>query len=141
IFHTKLESVKNDEINTWAFDCVRLNVNKNVYEITQHKNKEISYFVIENLVPISLDEFEKDSYAIQKGIGFLIGYMPGGENYIFSEENFVYRRLSRKSLKSIFYPVTSNPYSKLHKEKEIADSYYGKLKAIPNKVISNFVTQ
>jgi len=141
IFHTKLESVKNDGINTWAFDCVRLNVNKNVYDITQHKNNEISYFVIENLVPISLDDFEKDSYAIQKGIGFLIGYMPGGENYIFSEENFIYRRLSRKSLKSIFYPVTSNPYSKLHKEKEIADSYYRKLKLIPKEVISDFVTQ
>lgn len=140
-FHTKLETAKHDGINTWAFDCVRLAVNKNNYDITQYKNKDNSYFVIENLEPTSLKEFEEDSYSIQKGIGFLIGYMPGGENYIFSGENFVYRRLSRKSLKSIFYPVTSNPYSKLHKEREIADSYYGKLKVIPTILISDFVSQ
>lgn len=141
IFHTKLETVKNDGINTWAFDCVRLSVNKNNYDITQYKNSDNSYFVIENLEATSLDTFEKDSYAIQQGIGFLIGYMPGGQNYIFSGENFVFRRLSRKSLKSIFHPVTSNPYSKLHKETKIADEYYGKLKVISIGVISNFITQ
>ncbi|MFC4740447.1 hypothetical protein ACFO3U_10625 [Flavobacterium ponti] len=141
LFHTKLETVKNDDINIWAFDCVRTSVNQNRYDITQYKNKDKSYFVIENLEPSSLEVFEKDSYAIQKGIGFLIGYMPGGQNYIFSGENFIYKRLARKSLKSIFHPVTSNPYSKLHKEKNIADNYYGKLKVIPIEVISNFIIQ
>jgi len=141
VFHSKLETAKKDDVNTWAFECVRLCVNKKNYDITQHKNYNNSYIVIENLKPTSLEEFKEDSYAIQKGIGFLIGYMPGGENYIFSGENFVYQRLSRKSLKSIFFPVTSNPYSKLHKEKEIADYYQGKLKVIPVEVISNFITQ
>ncbi len=141
VFHSKLETAKHDGINTWAFDCVRLAVNKNKYDITQYQNKGNSYFVIENLVPTSLDEFNKDSYTIQKGIGFLIGYMPGGENYIFSGDNFVYHRLSRKALKSIFYPVTSNPYAILRKEKDIADSFYGKLKVIPTAVISDFISQ
>lgn len=141
IFHYKLETAKNDGVNTWAFECVRLFVNSNSYDITQYKNKDKSYFVIENLEPTSFKEFNKDSYAIQKGIGFLIGYMPAGQNYIFSGENFMYQRLARKSLKSIFHPVTSNPYSRLHKEKNIADSYYGKLKVIPIEVISNFITQ
>lgn len=141
IFHTKLERVKNDGIHTWAFDCVRINVNKNNYDITQHKNNNKSYFVIENLEPLSLDVFKEDSYAIQKGIGFLIGYMPGGQNYIFSGENFIFRRLSRKSLKSIFHPVTSAPYSKLYKERKIAESYSGKLKVIPANVISDFISQ
>ncbi|WP_445722500.1 hypothetical protein [Flavobacterium sp.] len=141
VFHTKLETVKNDNINTWAFDCVRTNVNQKKYDITQYKNNNKSYFVIENLVASTLKQFEEDAYAIQKGIGFLIGYMPGGQNYIFSGENFIYRRLARKSLKSIFHPVTSNPYSKLHKQKNIADSYYGKLKVIPIEVISNFITE
>lgn len=141
IFHTKLERVKNDGIHTWAFDCVRISVNKNNYDITQYKNNDNSYFVIENLEATSLDAFEKDSYAIQHGIGFLIGYMPGGQNYIFSGDNFIFRRLSRKPLKSIFHPVTSNPYSKLYREREIADSYYGKLKDIPANVISDFISQ
>ncbi|MCA6422851.1 MAG: hypothetical protein IM568_08555 [Flavobacterium sp.] len=140
-FNDKLETAKNDGVNTWAIECVRLCVNKNTFDITKYKNKNKSYFVIENLEPTSLKEFNEYSYAIQKGIGFLIGYMPGGENYIFSGENFIYQRLARKSLKSIFHPVTSNPYSKLHKEKNIADSYYGKLKVIPIEVISNFITQ
>ncbi|MFV8339355.1 hypothetical protein ACNQGL_08780 [Flavobacterium sp. LB3P21] len=141
IFHTKLGSVNSEGNNTDARASIRLTVNSHIYNISQHKNNSKSYFVIENLEPTSLKEFEEDSYAIQKGVGFLIGFMPGGENYIFSGENFVYRRLSRKSLKSIFYPVTSNPYSKLHKQREIADSYYGKLKVIPTDVISDFVSQ
>jgi hypothetical protein len=141
LFHTKLETVKNDGINTWAFDCVRVTVNNNKYDITQYKDKDNSYFVIENLEPSLLLIFEEDSYAIQIGIGFLVGYMPGGQNYIFSGKDFIYRRLSRKPLKSIFHPVTSNPYSKLHKEQKIADSYYGKLRVIPIEVISNFITQ
>lgn len=141
IFHTKLETVKNDGINTWALDCVRLSVNKKNYDITQHKNKDKSYFVIENLEPTPLAIFEEDSYAVQKGIGFLIGYMPGGQNYIFSGENFVYHRLSRKSLKSIFHPVTSNSYSKLRNEIKIADEYFSKLKVIPIDVISDFISQ
>ena len=141
IFHAKLETIKQDGINSWAFDCVRVTVSNSNYDITQHKNKENSYFVIENLEPLSLELFEEDAYAIQKGIGFMVGYMPGGQNYIFSGENFIYRRLARKALKSIFHPVTSNPYSKLHMEKNIAESYYGKLKVIPKEVISNFITQ
>lgn len=140
-FHSKLERVKNDGINTWAFECVRLKVNKNNYDITQYKHNNESYFVIENLELTTFDNFEKDSYAIQKGIGFLIGYMPGGENYIFSGENFIYSRLSRKPLKSIFYPVTSNPNLILHKEKQITEIYSDKLKVIPIEVISDFVTQ
>jgi len=140
IFHYKLETAKNDGVYTWAFECVRMSVNSNIYDITQYKNNDKSYFVIENLESTSLEEFNEDSYAIQKGIGFLIGYMPGGQNYIFSGENFIYQRLARKSLKSIFHPVTSDPYSKLHKEKNLADSYYGKLKVIPIEVISNFIT-
>ena len=143
IFHYKLETAKYDGIIPWAFECVRLTVMKKRYDITQHNDKENSYFIIENLDSVKLEEFREDSYAIQKGIGFLIGYMPGGENYIFSGKNFIYRSLSRNPLKSFFYPVTSNPYSKLYKskEKEIADNYYGKLKVIPSSVISELITQ
>lgn len=143
IFHYILEKAKNDGITPWAFGCIRLNIMQKRYDITQHHNGENSYFIIENLDAATFEEFNEDSYAIQKGIGFLIGYMPGGENYIFSGENFIYRRLSRNSLKSIFHPVTSNPYSKLNEgtEKEIADQYYGKLKVIPVPVISELITQ
>ena len=35
VFHYKLETAKNDSVNTWAFECVRLCVNKNNYDITQ----------------------------------------------------------------------------------------------------------
>jgi hypothetical protein len=143
IFHSKLETAKHDGIIPWAFGCVRLTVMQKCYDITQHRNGENSYFIIENLDAVTLEEFHEDSYAIQKGIGFLIGYMPGGENYIFSGENFIYQLLARNSLKSIFHPVTSNPYSKLFKEKEknIADNYYGKLKVIPASVISELINQ
>ena len=61
VFHTKLEKAKNDSINSWAFDCVRLDVNKNNYDITQYKSKDNSFFVIENLesTPLTIQELQK----------------------------------------------------------------------------------
>lgn len=143
IFHHKVESPKHDGTIPWAFECVRIMVKDKRYDVVQHKHNEQSYIIIENLDPVSYNNFKKDSYTIQKGIGFLIGYMPGGENYIFSGENFVYQRLARKALKSIYYPVTSNPYSftVLHKQREIAESYESRLTVIPASVVSDFVTK
>lgn len=143
IFHHKLEFPKYDGKIPWAFECIRINVKDKRYDITQHKHNEKSYIIIENLDPVSYSNFKKDSYSIQKGIGFLIGYMPGGENYIFSSKNFVYQRLARKALKSIFHPVTSNPYSftVLHDQRKITENYESKLAVIPSSVVSNFVTK
>jgi hypothetical protein len=143
IFRHKLESPKHDGKIPWASNCVRMEIKQKRYDIVQHKHNGLSYFVIENLDPVSYSNFKEDSYAVQKGIGFLVGYMPGGENYIFSGDNFVYQRLSREALKSIYHPVTSNPFSfaLLHDHSEIAESYESRLKVIPASVVSNFVSQ
>ncbi|WP_162128011.1 hypothetical protein [Flavobacterium phycosphaerae] len=143
IFHHKLEFPKYDGKIPWAFECTRVQVKNKRYDIIQHKHNNQSYIIIENLDPVSYSNFKKDSYSIQKGIGFLIGYMPGGENYIFSGDNFVYQRLSRKALKSIYHPVTSNPYSftLLHDQRKIAERYESILTVIPASVISNFVNK
>jgi hypothetical protein len=143
IFHHKLEIPKYDGKIPWAFECTRVEVKNKRYDIIQHKHNNQSYFIIENLDPVSYSNFKKDSYSIQKGIGFLIGYMPGGENYIISGENFIYQRLSRKALKSIYHPVTSNPYSftLLHDQRKIAERYESILAVIPASVISNFVNK
>ncbi|MEZ7516094.1 hypothetical protein [Flavobacterium frigidarium] len=140
IFYSKVETIR---AYGHSFNCIQLCVLQKRYEITQHTEEDQSYFIIENLDEVSLQDFEDNAYAIQKGIGFLVGYMPGGENYIFAEENFLYKGLSRKSLKSIYHPVTSNPYSRLHEEseREIADHYYGKIKVVPVAVISELVIQ
>lgn len=118
VFHTKLETVKNDGINTWAFDCVRTSVNQNKYDTTQYKNKDKSYFVIENLELSSLEKFEKDAYAIQKGIGFLIGYMPGGQNYIFFWRKFHLSKTSQKIIKIYFSSSNFKPIFKTAQGKE-----------------------
>lgn len=141
IFHYKLESPKYDGVIPWTFDCVRLVVDGVRYDISRHTSKCKSYFIIENLDIVYFENFKADSYAIQKGLGFLIGYMPGGENYIFSGENFIYQRLSRKALKFLFFPVTSNPHSKIYpnNDRNIADKYVGKVKMIPSVVASTLV--
>lgn len=143
LFHHKLESPKHDGILTWTFESARIEISKKRYDISQYKFEGKSYIVIENHDPVNYDDFTADSYAIQKGVGFLIGYMPGGENYIFSGNDFIYQRLSRKSLKSIYYPVTSNPYSFeiMHKKPDLADNYSGVLKPIPALVASDFVSK
>ncbi|TRW23611.1 hypothetical protein FMM05_13195 [Flavobacterium zepuense] len=144
-FYLKLESPKHDGVIPWAFHSVRINTGKAIYDIVQHEQDSISYIVIENLTPVDFENFQKDSYAIQKGIGFLTGYMPGGEHYIFSDTDFQYNRLARVSLKSIYYPVTSNPspfsYEFSNSEKEEMKSFKDLLIKIPSSVISTFVTQ
>lgn len=143
LFHHKLESPKYDEEIPWASNCVRIILDGNRYDIVQHKTPDASYIVIENHDAISYKDFKKDSYAIQKGIGYLIGYMPGGEHYIFSGSNFEYQRLARMSLKSIYYPVTKDLHSfvDLHDDKETINFYKEKLSVIPLSVISKFVQQ
>lgn len=143
LFHSKLESPKHDGETAWAFNCVRITIKNKRYDIVQHKKEENSYIVIENLDAVTYIDFMDDSYAIQKGIGFLIGYMPGGENYIFAGEDFEYYRLARPSLKSFYYPVTSNPYSftALHRKNSPAEHYEKILKVIPESVISDLVSR
>jgi len=143
LFHHKLESPKYDGVIPWAFNCVRIILDNNRYDIVQYKTADASYIIIENHDPVSYKDFKKDSYAIQKGIGYLIGYMPGGEHYIFSGLDFEYQRLAREALKSIYYPVTKNPYSfpDLHDVKETINCYKERLSVIPLSVISKFVQE
>jgi hypothetical protein len=143
IFHDKLEAPKPDGKIPWSFNCVRITIKEQRYDIVQHKHNDQSYLIIESLDPVSYKDFKEDSYAIQKGIGFLVGYMPGGENYIFAGSDFIYYRLARKALKSIYHPVTSNPYSYtvLHAQKDLADAYHAKLNKISATVISTFISQ
>lgn len=143
LFHQKLESPKYDGLITWAFNCVRIILDGNRYDIVQYKTADASYIVIENHDAVSYKDFKKDSYAIQKGIGYLIGYMPGGEHYIFSGSDFEYQSLTREPLKSIYYPVTKDCYSfvDLHDDKETINYYKEKLNVIPLNVISKFVQQ
>lgn len=143
LFHNKLESPKYDGVIPRAFNCVRITLDDKRYDITQYKTNGNSYIVIENLDSVIYKNFKKDSYAIQKGVGYLIGYMPGGEHYIFSGSDFKYQRLAREPLKSIYYPVTKNPYSfvDLHDDKEAINFYKEKLSVIPLSIISKFVQQ
>jgi hypothetical protein len=143
LFHFKLEKPKHDGVTPWAFDCVRLDLKTARYEISQYKHCDVDYIVIENLDPVSLINFKAESYAIQKGIGFLCGYMPGGEHYIFSGIDFQYSRLAREALKSNYHPVTSNPFSftLLHKHRNTAQEYEKKLSVIPSATASELIRQ
>ena len=143
IFHKKIEAPKHDGVIPWNFNTVRITIKGKRYDIVQIKLEEQSYIVIENLDAVEYSRFKEDAFAIQKGIGFLIGYMPGGEDYIFAGDNFEYRRLSRPALKSIYYPVTSNPYSFsiMRNENSVAEKYETKLHSVPSSVVSNLVSQ
>lgn len=102
----------------YAFDCVRLKVGGKEYDITQVKDDNNGYYIIENLDDNSYSAFKKDCFAIQQAMGFLSGYMPGGEQYVFVDDTFEYSRYVRPALKSFYNPVTSNPYSKLYQDKK-----------------------
>jgi len=149
-FSTDVESIKSfcylfetlryeNDHTRYAFDCVRLKAGDRTYDVIQVKNVNGGYYIIENLDDNNYESFKDDCYAIQQALGFLTGYMPGGEQYLFVNDAFEYSRFVRPALKSFYNPVNSNPYSKLYGDKEAAKLFEGKLTKISSVVFSNLV--
>lgn len=133
--------IYEDDKTRYGFDCIRITLENKIYDVIQLQREGKGYIVIENLDNEKYKIFRKICFAIQQAMGFLTGYMPGGEEYIFCDDGFKYSSYVRPALKSIYHPVNTNPYSKLHDKPDIAGEYYGKLTKISSAIISNLVDQ
>jgi len=129
-----------NETTIYSYDCIRIAVNEKTYDIVQVKSHGKAYYIIENQSPENFEEFEETCFAIRQAMGFLIGYMPGGEEYVFCDNKLSYSSYTRPALHSLFYPVNSNSYSKLIHKKDEAEKYFGKLNKIPASVFSQLAT-
>ena len=120
---------------------IRIQIENDSYNIHQIKNDEKGFYVIESINKVSLDEYRESCFAIRQAIGFLTGYMPGGEEYLFSGAEFIYSNFTRPALKSIYIPVNSNAYSRLYNNKTLAEHYHDRLTKIPIDVVSRLAEQ
>jgi hypothetical protein len=123
----------------YSFNCISIEAGGKKYDVIQVEREEQGYYIIETLEEETYEDFKENCFAIQQSLGFLMGYMPGGQQYLFADGTFEYSRYVRPALRSFYNPVNSNSYSRLHNNREAAELYEKKLNKIPAVVFSNLV--
>lgn len=105
--------------------------------VCAYKNEETKYLVIESQQQMALDSFEDCAWDILVAVGYLTGHLVQDESYTFfyaaaplsKFDGFAYTT-HRKSLKYLYTPVYTNPYSWLRKDRARAKYFEGKLKPV-----------
>lgn len=138
-FHREFETVTHQRHETeYFYDCLRINLNNKKYDVTQLKDETKGFYIFECLQNQSYDDFSDACFSIQQAIGFINSLMVGGEKFVFNDTNgFYYSNYIRPTIKGIYCPITTNPYSYLDIDKKTADKFYNKLTRISLKNLSN----
>jgi hypothetical protein len=151
-YPVELEDIKtfNNEFETithqrngikYPFVCLRITIENRKYDVIQLKNENKGYYVFECLEEQSFEDFSSSCYSIQQAIGFINTLMVGGEKFVFdSNGEFYYSNFIRPTLRGLYRPVFSNPYSNLDVEVDIADKMVNKLSRISFENLSNLAT-
>lgn len=141
-FHSQFETVTYQDKETDHFyDCLRINLDDLLFDIVQIKNEEKGYFIIDSLQEIEFEIFRDYCFSIKQALGFITTHMPGGEEFVFADEqSFYYCNYLRPQIDSMYSPLNWNPYSILYDKKEIAESYVDKLTRLKLKEFSTLVS-
>lgn len=124
----------------YGCDCLRIKLNGQLYDVTQLKNQEKGFYIIECFEEQTLEEFLNASFSIRQAIGFINRLMPGSEEFIFDKAGKVYySNYIRPTIRGMYSPIVTNPYSKPDIEREIANKFLKKLTRIPLDNLSNLV--
>lgn len=142
-FHYEFETVTyQSEKHHPLYDCLRINLNGIEYDITQFKTKDHGFYMIENRIEEPLENYLQACFSIKQAIGFINNLMPGDEEYIFdSSGKLHYSNFIRPTLKGIYRPISSNPYSFLDVERRIANTFQDKLTRISLNEFSNLISK
>jgi hypothetical protein len=140
-FHREFETVTHQRQGIeYFYDCIRINLNEKYYDVTQLKDNDKGFYVFECMQKQSYEEFSEVCFSIQQAIGFINKLMVGGEKFTFDEVgNCYYSNYIRPTLKGMYSPVTTNPYSYPDIEKDVAELYLNKLTRISLSNFSNLV--
>lgn len=128
-FHTQFETVTHKRKGCeYFYDCLRINLNGKEYDVTQLKDQSKGFYIFECLEKESYDVFADVCFSIQQAIGFISKLMVGGEKFVFDDKGgFLYSNYIRPSIKGMYSPITTNPYSYLDINRDIADKFHKKL--------------
>jgi hypothetical protein len=142
-FHSEFETItyqKNG--NNYFYDCLRIRVNNVDYDVTQLKTDINSFYIFECLVEQTFEEFSDTCFSISQAIGFINRFMVGDEKFVFDiSSKLYYSNLIRPTIKGMYNPIITNPYSYLDIEREAADRYVGKLTRITLENLSNLANK
>ncbi|QBO58402.1 hypothetical protein [Chryseobacterium salivictor] len=140
-FHTEFETVTHQRQGIeYFYDCLRINLNGKHYDVTQLKSEAKGFYIFECLEKQRYDDFSDACFSIQQAIGFINKLMVGGEKFVFNDAGgFYYSNYIRPTIKGMYSPVTTNPYSYLDIDREIADEFYNKLTRISLENLSSLV--
>lgn len=140
-FHSQLETVLySDSSTTHFYDCIRINVNNIQFDIIQLKGEDIGFYIIDAHEEMTFDIFADYCYSIQQSLGFIMGYMPGGNLFYFSENmDFYYTNWTRPTMKSFYYPIHTNPYHFIQFEDTSVETYINKLSVLPIRCFSKLI--
>ena len=141
-YRFQLETIRySDSEKIYSAQCVRINFEDLQFNVLQIKQKNEGYYVIEAFQDMSFDDFANYCYAIQQALGFVMGYMPGGEIFYFSgNKDYYYTNHVRPAMTSLYYPIHTNPYNFIQFRKTSAENYLDKLNVMSAKCFSNLVS-
>ncbi|WP_407489679.1 hypothetical protein [Elizabethkingia anophelis] len=142
-FHDQFETVTHQRNGcNYFYDCLRIELNGKTYDVTQLKDEEKGFYVFECLEEHTFEDFSEICFSIRQAIGFITKLMVGDEEYIFDNSGkLYYSNYIRPTIKGMYSPITTNPYSYLDIEKKIADHFWGKLTRISSDNLSNLVNK
>lgn len=142
-FRNEFETVTHQRNGIEHFyDCLRVTIEKREYDVTQIKDENRGYYVFDCLQDQTFEEFSDTCYSIQQAVGFINKLMVGGEKFVFDDNGeFYYSNYIRPTLRGLYSPVFSNPFSKLDIERNVAEEMVDKLSRISLEDLSNLATR
>ena len=141
-FHCHFETVTyQDKETEYFYDCLRIKLEDNTFDISQIKSENKGFFVIECFQEIEFQAFCDYCFSIKQALGFITSYMPGVDEYFFTDkQDFYYCNYHRPEIDSMYQPLNWNPYSILFEKREIAKKYMEKLTRLQLTNLSVFVS-
>jgi len=140
-FRFQLETIRYSYAGIpYGNQCVRIHTGAFQFDILQVKSGDKGYYVIDSLNEMSFQTFGDYCFSIQQAIGFIMGYMPGGEIFYFSDKGtFYYTNRIRPAMKAMYYPIHTNPWHFIPLEESVAEYFKGKLNVMSAKDFSSLV--
>lgn len=141
-FHSHFETITyQDKETEYFYDCLRVVLENYTFDIIQFKHQQKGYYIIECLNEIDFQNFSDYCFSIKQALGFITKYMPGGEEYYFSDSgDYFYCNNHRPAIKAMYQPLNWNPYSILSSKKEIAEKYVNILTRMQLAELSKFIS-
>lgn len=142
-FHNEFKTVTYQSNGTeYFYDCIRIELDNKQFDIIQFKTDEKGYYVIQSFNNETFKNFNNYCFIIRQAIGFVNGFFVGNEEYVFTKtEEMYYSNYIRPSIKGMYNPIITNPYSRPDIERKIAKQLIGKLTRVSPKTLSNLANK